>query len=129
MQPFIGELEKHSLATGYSPISLAEHVFEWAAVNNGLGWVGGIVGCTLAVRLLLLPVVLRAMRTNRLLANLRPEAEAFNDRIRLFRDAGLVVFSILFLFLFFPLASRRINPVGFFFVQGTLPTCSRLSRT
>lgn len=86
--PYIGELTAHGLGTSYTPISAVEHLLEYAAVHSGMSWFGGIIGCTLLARICLLPVVLSAMRTNRTLMNLRPEAEIHNERIKLFRDAG-----------------------------------------
>ncbi len=89
VQPYIGELHSLGLAGSYTPVSGCEQLLEWAAVQCGpLGWAGGIIGATVAVRTVLLPVVLRSMRTNRTIMNLRPEAEVHSDRMKMFRDAG-----------------------------------------
>ena len=79
---FVGELEAAGLASTSTPSGILQNALEVVSSQPGMSWFGGIVLTTVAVRALMLPLVVKMMRNNITMSNLRPEMQLHADRIR-----------------------------------------------
>ena len=82
-----GELANLELG-GLSPIGLLQNLLEMVHVNLGLPWWGSIALCTVAMRIVILPLVVNLQKNTIRMNNIRPEMEKIMDKVRAHNRSG-----------------------------------------
>lgn len=76
----LGYLNSIGMAQGWGPTSLMETYFEYVHVYTGLPWWGTIVACTVLLRVVLLPLFVKAAVNNAKMAPIQPKLkQLMND--------------------------------------------------
>lgn len=78
----IGYLESIGLGNGYGPTALVEHLLEYTHVYTGLPWWGTIVAATVAVRLVLFPLYVKASANGAKMSHAKPELDVLTREMR-----------------------------------------------
>eukprot|EP00042_Codosiga_hollandica_P053250 m.692998 g.692998 ORF g.692998 m.692998 type:complete len:417 (-) comp58653_c0_seq5:90-1340(-) len=86
--PYIGEVSAHGLGSWVTPVGLVENLTELATVSCGGSWVAGIAAVTVGFRLTVLPLVLKGMRNNYTMNNIRPEIMQIQEQAKALELAG-----------------------------------------
>lgn len=83
-----GDMTALGLGSIWTPVGWIQNALEVLHVNAGLSWVGSVVALTVGVRLFLLPLVVKQMRTAAKLAGMRPELEQIQAESRRAYESG-----------------------------------------
>jgi YidC/Oxa1 family membrane protein insertase len=75
----VGDLKLIGLASPYTPVGWIQQLLELNFVTFGLPWWGTIAVTTIAIRLLVLPISIKAQRSMAKLANIRPLIEPVQE--------------------------------------------------
>lgn len=70
----------------YTPVGLVQHALEFLHVHAHMPWWLAVVSATVALRVALLPVVVRMQRNAATMANLQPQVEVIQRRIQLYKQ-------------------------------------------
>eukprot|EP00123_Amoebidium_parasiticum_P018277 comp24157_c1_seq1/m.44006 comp24157_c1_seq1/g.44006 ORF comp24157_c1_seq1/g.44006 comp24157_c1_seq1/m.44006 type:complete len:418 (-) comp24157_c1_seq1:378-1631(-) len=76
-----GDLAALGLANNWPP-GLLQQLMETMCVEFSMPWWQAIVGVTIGIRLLILPIALKAMRNNMILSNIKPEMDEIQARMK-----------------------------------------------
>lgn len=78
----LGYLQSIGLAQGWGPTSLIERLLEVTHVYTGLPWWGTIVVATIAVRLVLFPLYVRASSNATKMSKIKPQIDELLQQIK-----------------------------------------------
>ncbi|KAF2358042.1 Membrane insertase YidC/Oxa1 C-terminal [Trinorchestia longiramus] len=73
---------------GMSPVGLMQQLIEFIHVSGGLPWWGAIAAVTVAMRVLLFPVIVVAQRNAAKLTNVTPQMQVLQMKVTEAREAG-----------------------------------------
>ena len=83
----LGEMNALGLGSMYPP-GLISYFIEICSASTGLPWAAGIILTTLSIRVVLLPLILKSMRNNVIMANLAPEITLHSERMKKCNKSG-----------------------------------------
>jgi YidC/Oxa1 family membrane protein insertase len=79
-----------SLSDCYSPVCYTIYAMEWIHTTTGVPWWGAIIGATLMVRTLLLPVAVYQQRNTAKMTIIRPKIDELNEKQKQMREMGMM---------------------------------------
>jgi YidC/Oxa1 family membrane protein insertase len=83
----IGDLASLGLAR-WTPTGLLQNLLEMMHVHLGLSWLAAIVICSIGLRLLVAPLIIKAQVNNLRLSAIRPEMEKHIEQLKTAKEAG-----------------------------------------